>query len=88
MEFGRHRIDWDGVRVSHNRLTRRGVRKHALMIDRHIGGCTVHSWASIGTGEESVTNLVDMISMQPDALERWQVSQALIIDESTYNFNG
>jgi ATP-dependent DNA helicase PIF1 len=58
------------------------------MIDRHIGGCTVHSWASIGTGEESVTNLVDMISMQPDALERWQVSQALIIDESTYNFNG
>lgn len=57
------------------------------MVNRNIGGCTVHSWASIGTGQESITNLVEMISMQPDALERWQDTHALIIDESAHRLN-
>ncbi|KAJ7919044.1 PIF1-like helicase-domain-containing protein [Mycena leptocephala] len=53
----------------------------------NIGGCTLHSWAGIGIGNEPAKKLAGMFIGQPKydrVLERWRTVNTLIIDESAY----
>lgn len=50
----------------------------------HIGGCTLHSFAGIGLGNQTVTKLVHKIRTDPrckGAKRRWKMARILIIDE-------
>ena len=47
----------------------------------NIGGCTIHSFAGIGTGSKGAHELIATISSNKDALQRWQQCTILIIDE-------
>ena len=47
----------------------------------NIGGCTIHSFAAVGTGAKSAHELVAIIKTDPAALERWTSCQILVIDE-------
>ncbi|KAF8640863.1 hypothetical protein AX17_000511 [Amanita inopinata Kibby_2008] len=50
----------------------------------NIGGCTLHSWAGIGLGQETAENLAGKFFGQPKLKEikhRWQDVRTLIIDE-------
>ena len=47
----------------------------------NIGGCTIHSFAAVGTGTKSAHELVASIKTDPAALERWTSCQILVIDE-------
>lgn len=47
----------------------------------NIGGVTIHSFAGIGLGKESVTELANKIRKQRKSAARWQRTQVLIIDE-------
>ncbi|KIO02463.1 hypothetical protein M404DRAFT_671476 [Pisolithus tinctorius Marx 270] len=47
----------------------------------NIGGRTIHSWAGVGYGKESVQRLYDGLSNFKKM--RWRSTKALIIDEST-----
>jgi hypothetical protein len=49
----------------------------------NIGGSTIHSWAGIGLGKETVEELVGVLSS--NAVKRWTETRALVIDESTFN---
>jgi len=42
---------------------------------------TLHSWAGVGLGRESVQELVDAILKKRKALRRWTSTQILIVDE-------
>tara|TARA_B110001452_G_scaffold259586_1_gene256118 strand:- start:4 stop:2529 length:2526 start_codon:yes stop_codon:yes gene_type:complete len=46
-----------------------------------IGGCTVHSFAGVGLGRESVDALIDRVRQKPHAMKTWLNCQVLIIDE-------
>jgi hypothetical protein len=51
----------------------------------NIGGTTLHSWAGIGLGQGTASNLAGKIFGQPllaNVLERWRQVKSLIIDES------
>jgi ATP-dependent DNA helicase PIF1 len=48
----------------------------------NIGGVTVHSFAGIGLGIESVEELVQKIRRNKKASARWLRTKVLIIDES------
>jgi ATP-dependent exoDNAse (exonuclease V) alpha subunit len=53
----------------------------------NIGGCTLHSWAGIGLGNETAKQFVGKFFGQPKfkpVLERWQEVKTLIIDESAF----
>jgi hypothetical protein len=55
----------------------------------HIGGCTLHSWAGIGIGEETAKKFCGRVLHQEcyaKIVERWRRVKALIIDESTSVF--
>jgi ATP-dependent DNA helicase PIF1 len=55
----------------------------------NIGGCTLHSWAGIGLGKESVKALSGKFLYQmkyEPVKRRWQSVRALIIDESKLDF--
>jgi hypothetical protein len=54
------------------------------MVHRNIGGCTVHSWAGIATGEAPVERLVEINFNQSWVVERWRDTHAVIIDESRF----
>lgn len=45
----------------------------------NIGGLTIHSWAGIGLGKETVEELVGVLSSK--AVKRWTNTRALVIDE-------
>lgn len=45
----------------------------------NIGGLTIHSWAGIGLGKETVEELVGALSSR--AVKRWTDTRALVIDE-------
>jgi ATP-dependent DNA helicase PIF1 len=47
----------------------------------NIGGMTLHSFAGIGLGEETVSQLVDKIRRNRKANQRWKTTKVLIIDE-------
>lgn len=47
----------------------------------NVGGVTLHSFAGIGLGKESVTALVTKIKKNSKAKLRWQRTKVLIIDE-------
>lgn len=47
----------------------------------NIGGVTLHSFAGIGLGKESVEELVKKIKKQQKAKTRWLATKVLIIDE-------
>ncbi|KIK47896.1 hypothetical protein CY34DRAFT_147861 [Suillus luteus UH-Slu-Lm8-n1] len=49
----------------------------------NIGGSTIHSWAGIGLGKETVEELVRVLSS--NAVERWTTTSALVIDERTFD---
>jgi ATP-dependent DNA helicase PIF1 len=49
----------------------------------NIGGLTIHSWAGIGLGKETVEELVGVLSSK--AVKRWTNTRALVIDESTFD---
>jgi ATP-dependent DNA helicase PIF1 len=55
----------------------------------NIGGCTLHSWAGIGIGNETAKQISGKILGQPNksVLERWRRVKTLIIDESTFVFS-
>lgn len=48
----------------------------------NIGGVTLHSFAGIGLGNESIDVLVKKIRRNRKAMGRWARTQVLIIDES------
>lgn len=55
----------------------------------NIGGCTLHSWAGIGLGKESVKNLSGKFLYQmkyEPVKRRWQGVRTLILDESKLHF--
>ena len=52
----------------------------------NIGGTTLHSWAGIGLGKESVKDLSGKILGTKDLRRRWWYVKSLIIDESTFFF--
>lgn len=47
----------------------------------NVGGMTLHSFAGIGLGEETVSQLVDKIRRNRKANQRWKNTKVLIIDE-------
>lgn len=47
----------------------------------HLGGRTLHSWAGIGLGKKSVQDLVLKILTNHKCLQRWRITQILVIDE-------
>ena len=42
---------------------------------------TLHSWAGVGLGRESVQELVDAILKKHKALRRWKTTEILVVDE-------
>jgi len=47
----------------------------------NIGGTTIHSFAGIGLGKESVSELCAKIRKNRKAASRWQRAHCLVIDE-------
>jgi len=47
----------------------------------NIGGVTLHSFAGIGLGKESVTDLMKKIRRSRKTLDRWRSIKVLVIDE-------
>ena len=52
----------------------------------NIGGGTIHSFAAIGLGIESVDDLAKKIKKNKMALGRWVRTKVLIIDEGRKNY--
>jgi hypothetical protein len=53
----------------------------------NIGGCTVHSWAGIGLGQEEAKNLAGKFLGQPKfepVKKRWRRVETLVIDERSF----
>ena len=50
----------------------------------NIGGVTLHSFAGIGLGAESVNFLVGKVRRSKRALTRWMNVEVLIIDEGVH----
>ena len=50
----------------------------------NIGGTTLHSFASIGLGDESITKCVHRVLQNKKAKKRWQECVVLIIDGGFY----
>ncbi|KAL8292841.1 hypothetical protein RQP46_000535 [Phenoliferia psychrophenolica] len=46
-----------------------------------VQGTTIHSWAGIGLGKESVINLYDRIMNKKEKRQNWTDTQVLIVDE-------
>ena len=48
-----------------------------------IGGCTLNSWAGIGTGEKDVSDYIRSAHWKNNAavLTRWRTAKCLVIDE-------
>ncbi|CAN0024086.1 unnamed protein product, partial [Ectocarpus sp. 12 AP-2014] len=46
-----------------------------------IGGCTIHSFAGIGLGKDSVEQLVGRVKRSRNAQKRWAQCKVLVIDE-------
>lgn len=52
----------------------------------NIGGCTLHSWAGIGLGQETAKKYAGKFLNTKGSiiLRRWRQTDALIIDEGKY----
>ena len=46
-----------------------------------IGGQTLHSWAGIGNGQGSISQLVSRVLANEQATERWRACASLVVDE-------
>jgi ATP-dependent DNA helicase PIF1 len=47
----------------------------------NIGGLTIHSWAGIGTGAESLEELFARVNRSREAKRNWKKAEILVIDE-------
>ena len=47
----------------------------------HLGGCTIHSFAGVGTGVGGVEQLAGKVMKSEQAKKRWRECDLLIIDE-------
>lgn len=47
----------------------------------HLGGTTLHKWASVGRGEADVVTLARELKRRADSLYRWRNTRTLVIDE-------
>lgn len=47
----------------------------------NIGGCTLHSFAGVGLGQEAVPVLISKVRKNGNSVRRWQDTKVLIIDE-------
>lgn len=47
----------------------------------NIGGCTLHSFAGVGLGQEAVPVLISRVRKNSNSVRRWQDTKVLIIDE-------
>jgi ATP-dependent DNA helicase PIF1 len=66
------RLLWPGVSL----LTPR-----AGLAAANIGGVTLHSFAGVGLGRENVDILLQRVGRHKPAKQRWERTQALVIDE-------
>ena len=47
----------------------------------NLGGITTHSFAGVGTGNESIEILIERVKSKKQAVKRWRETQILVIDE-------
>ena len=47
----------------------------------HVQGVTIHSWAGFGLGKGTISKLVDKVTSNATACQRWSRAHALLIDE-------
>lgn len=47
----------------------------------NIGGCTLHSFAGVGLGQEAVPVLISKVRKNGNSVRRWQDTKVLIVDE-------
>jgi ATP-dependent DNA helicase PIF1 len=52
-----------------------------LYANNNKGGCTIHSFAGIGFGEDSKEDLATKIGKKLQHRKRWAKARVLIIDE-------
>ena len=51
------------------------------MAASHVQGVTIHSWAGFGLGKGTISKLVDKVTSNATACQRWSRAHALLIDE-------
>jgi hypothetical protein len=77
--------DEDGESATAENPPRLAVTASTGIASVNIGGTTLHSWAGVGLGQESVKQLAGKIRYQKllyKVLQRWLTVETLVIDES------
>ncbi len=73
------------LRGNHGSPKRVAITASTGIAALNIGGATLHSWAGIGLGKETVKKFVGKVRGQSNlepVLTRWETVETLIIDES------
>ena len=74
----RHTVEWGNATRKNIAVTALTGCAALLLIGR---AKTLHSWAGIGLGKESVDTLVETITRNPNVKRRWKKTDMLIVDE-------